>query len=315
MEQQTDVRHIPGGAGKRAKVTMLSVSRWPTKEELINMMALVGTTAEGVIYCARKFKELVAANAKEMGEAGEQALHSVEEYCRTTLYKLGFFGDDNELPDSVMGKPMGVHKSQWDGGDVHSMFDNLQESLAKEAFDKLKQAGVPKDLRLDMMLAETIKRGYSAEETVSLEDDKENQERSDALKHDEKKAFKIDAKMLDALDRIFNAWLAEHGIMTKGGKLYEQQNGTIITENGQMKLADKQRVRDLIQDPVNGLAQKFKQQGYQLTVVDHKPTAVTSRAAVGDEAAKKELVEEAEKRGEKTPGMTDDEGVSPSSSA
>lgn len=312
MKRKAEERHIPGGVRKRAKVTMPSVSRWPTKEELINMMAIVGTTAEGAIYCAQKFRELVAANAKEMADAGEQALHSIEEYCRTTLYKHGYFGDDNDVPDSVQGKPMDVHKNQWDGGDVHSMFDNLQESLAKEAFDKLKQAGMPRDIRLDTMLAETIKRGYSVEED---QENLKNQQQQDASQKDEKKPFKIDAKILDSLDKIFNAWLAEHGIMTKGGKLYDQKNGTIITENGQMKLADKQRVRDLMQDPNNGLAQKFKQQGYQLTVVDHKPTAVTSRAAVGDEAAKKELVEEAEKRGEKTPGMTDDEGVSPSSSA
>lgn len=65
---------------------------------------------------------------------------------------------------------------------------------------------------------------------------------------------KLDSKATNALDKLFNAWLALNDIVSKGGSLYQADNkGHILADaQGKEKLVDPVSFKSLIDDPARG---------------------------------------------------------------
>ncbi len=79
----------------------------------------------------------------------------------------------------------------------------------------------------------------------------------------------IDQETTDALDKVFNAWLALNSILSHEGKLYKSDpTGQIIRDaNGSLLTVNPEQFKLLMQDPVIGLQAYAAKQGLHL-----KPT-------------------------------------------
>lgn len=82
-------------------------------------------------------------------------------------------------------------------------------------------------------------------------------------------AEKLDPKKIDALDKLFNAWLALNGVISKGGALYKADNtGQILqTPHGQPIKVDPIQFKTLINDPVHGFQAFVAKKGIKITTV------------------------------------------------
>lgn len=76
----------------------------------------------------------------------------------------------------------------------------------------------------------------------------------------------IDDQTTDALDKIFNAWLAFHSILSQDGKLYKSDSKGQIMRNAQGALLsiNPQEFKLLMLDPEQGLQAYAAKQGIHL---------------------------------------------------
>lgn len=124
----------------------------------------------------------------------------------------------------------------WSGKEpkVGSKFQNYQEGIAQQSAELF--AG--QEIRFDYALSDEAEllRGYSRGNEV------------------------LDEVTAKTLDKLFNAWLAEKGMITKNGTIYEaDKNGQIIQEKGQNKKADAEKIRELIIDKQNGFSEYVRE--------------------------------------------------------
>ncbi|RUR12449.1 hypothetical protein [Legionella sp. km772] len=76
----------------------------------------------------------------------------------------------------------------------------------------------------------------------------------------------IDDKTTDALDKIFNAWLAFHNILSQDGRLYKSDSKGQIMRNAQggSITINAQEFKLLMLDPEKGLQAYAAKQGIRL---------------------------------------------------
>jgi len=76
----------------------------------------------------------------------------------------------------------------------------------------------------------------------------------------------IDEQTTDALDKIFNAWLAFHSILSHDGKLYQSDSkGQIMRDaNGNLLTVNPEQFKLLMQHPEDGLQAYAAKQGIRL---------------------------------------------------
>ena len=153
----------------------------------------------------------------------------------------------------------------WSGLSPDTSIINIQESLAKEAEAILRDSAP--DIRLDYAMDDEshILRGYSSG------------------------GKPLDKEKLDAMDKQFNLWLVQNGMMCKDGVIYE------CTDAGEMK---KDKNKPVVVAP-ESFAQKLKdpQKGYatflnnrnvvsQLDIQEKKyPSSEKTAAGPGTEGA------------------------------
>lgn len=80
---------------------------------------------------------------------------------------------------------------------------------------------------------------------------------------------KLDPKTVEALDKLFNAWLALNGIISKGGALYQAdpKGQILLNRQGQQIKADPQQFKTLINDPINGFQAFVAKKGIHIKTV------------------------------------------------
>lgn len=64
----------------------------------------------------------------------------------------------------------------------------------------------------------------------------------------------LDPEMTAALDKLFNAWLALNGLLSKGGVLYraDDQGEILLASDGRQVIVDPNFFEALINDPEKG---------------------------------------------------------------
>ena len=138
----------------------------------------------------------------------------------------------------------------WSGQNpvVKSSFQVYQSKLATESVEKLSHQNIHFDFALSDD-AEII-RAYT-------------DDNGQAVSNDESQT----------LDSLFNAWLAEHGYLTKEGVICEANaDGSVKKENNQNKKADAERVRELITDSKEGFTKyvESKSDSLKIEAVKHE---------------------------------------------
>ena len=80
---------------------------------------------------------------------------------------------------------------------------------------------------------------------------------------------KLDPKTIDALDKLFNAWLALNGIVSKGGALYKADTKGAILLNPQKQpiKVDPQLFKTLMDDPTQGFEAFVAKKGIHIKTV------------------------------------------------
>ncbi len=145
--------------------------------------------------------------------------------------------------DSLRGNP-----HDGDPACFRTPFQNLQIKLAKEAQEKITNQ-ILDQMKMDYALSNTTEflRGYSVG------------------------GKPLDPQLLDSCDKLFNAWLAEHGLLSKQGQIYEvMDNGEIKTDDkGEPIKADATKVRALLKDPVNSFEAYLGQRAVKLSSQEH----------------------------------------------
>lgn len=129
----------------------------------------------------------------------------------------------------------------WKGDTPSNGFSNMHERLANDAVAVLGEAGVD-SVNMDMAfndLSEML-RGYKSE------------------------GKPLNPKLQEALDKLFNAWLAKDNIVTKNSTLYEcNSDGTIKKDaNGHEVRANTEKIKEKIE----GLIAFIRDKGVQTTV-------------------------------------------------
>ncbi len=76
-----------------------------------------------------------------------------------------------------------------------------------------------------------------------------------------------DAVVVESLDKLFNAWLADHNIVSKASTLYESnEKGEIKQDANGEVTANAERIKKLMNDPANGITHYAKEKGLELKV-------------------------------------------------
>lgn len=153
----------------------------------------------------------------------KEVIEKVEEYARLVSFKL--------LSGSHLwlGQP-----------NESSDFINMQKNIAEEAAHKAIDL-INGNLRLDIAInnVSQLLRGYSVDGKA------------------------LDANVVDSLDKLFNAWLSEKGVISKGSTLYEATEHGEIKKDSQGKeiKADAERIKSLLNDKDEGFAQFLDKKG------------------------------------------------------
>lgn len=164
--------------------------------------------------------------------------------CQPVLEKVSEFVDNVCLSDT--------RKNSWSAGssnEVLTDFQNLQQKLAETSMQQVLEQ-VEDGLQLDIAISDLTQllRGYSSE------------------------GVPLNNELLIALDRLFNAWLAEKGMISKGSVIYQcDENGEIKkSSTGEPLTVQADRIRQLIEDETQGFGTYMLEKGKPVTVVQHQ---------------------------------------------
>jgi hypothetical protein len=81
----------------------------------------------------------------------------------------------------------------------------------------------------------------------------------------------VDPKIVDALDKLFNSWLAKNNIISRDGHLYySDERGNILndTDNSPLKV-DPDKFRELMADPHQGYQAYLSSKGVRIKIAMH----------------------------------------------
>lgn len=157
---------------------------------------------------------------------------------------------------------MGNYGDTWSGKRPSTPFENYQEDLAAKAAKALGETQVNVVFDYAISNASQFLRAYSSNGNALPED------------------------TVAAMDKLFNAWLAENNMISKGGVIYEAtEDGQIKTDaNGNPVRADAQALREKIRSNAGGF-QQYLEKNHAPVKVDIQqqpyPEQPTVREEVG----------------------------------
>ncbi|KTD70919.1 hypothetical protein [Legionella tucsonensis] len=204
----------------------------PPREDILKTMQTGETTPEGAQYIRERVHQIVE-NSKwinrnpEAIATGKEVLKVVDEYAKFVEYK---FSQDSQI---------------WKGQDPKPALVLMQSRIAEEAIDALSKKNFP-SIRFDFAISEEghFVRGYASTE---------------------KEAPPLEVGTIDALDRLFNAWLAnEHRVVTKEGNFYKNNPG-----GNQIKLTAEE-VEALMADSAKEFKEYLKKSGVESELVSRQ---------------------------------------------
>lgn len=242
--------------------------RLPLKEELLAAMKVAETNIEAADYLVDRFKQILTS--AKLLDKSKDILEKVVDYKKYVYFKLV----SNAQPWSGQsGEP--------------TDFKNMQDNIADDAATKLKSAidggELSGDIKLDIAINDMAQllRGYSADGKA------------------------LDSKLVDLLDKLFNSWLAENEVVSKGSTLHEcDANGDIKEQDQAQKIKTVEKIKELISNNQEGFGKYLKDKGIPITIQQHKYPEARS------EAEKEQAVKDAIAAGEDIKeGMADEEGV------
>lgn len=182
-------------------------------------------------------------------EAAQYFLAGYEE-CVKAAKKSGeevvqkILGTIRGFVEFVVGKSAGDY---WSGKEPPTAFQKYQQTLAANATQALGE----KHIILDFSVSDQseLMRGYSTDDGT------------------------LDEKGTDAMDKLFNAWLTENHMISKGGVIYEgTKNGEVKQDNdGNPVRANPDLLREKVGDDKHGFEQYVSKNGKstQVTTTQH----------------------------------------------
>lgn len=198
----------------------------PSKESLLDAMAVAQTSVEAAQYLAQRVREKFT-DARVLDKYQDIML-KVEEFAQYTAFRL------NSTAQPWAGEQAQV-----------SDFKNMQQNFAKDAVnDVLGYTADGQDVQFAIAISDDSRflRGYSV--------DGETMEKAE----------------VSSFDKLFNAWLAEHNMISKDSTLFmADDNGSLIKDKaGNPIKADPQQFQQLI-DSNQGYSSYLAQKGIAIT--------------------------------------------------
>lgn len=256
-----------------ASVLPITVTALPDKEALLKCFQSV-TLPEVADYMTVKLEKILKQSGKEIYNNAQPLLKKFEEFALNVHLER----------DSKV--------DYWSGNTEHvrTDFENLQHNLSEVAIQTIESSDTGL-IKMDFAINDdsNLLRGYSSfgeidasllnavnailsAEEGSLEE-KANQ-LYELLKDTEgnaKAAVPLEAAQIDAMDKLFNAWLAEKNLLSKDSVIYEvTKKGEIRQDaNGNPIKANAERVRAMINDPKNGFYKTLQAKGVQIITQQH----------------------------------------------
>lgn len=137
----------------------------------------------------------------------------------------------------------------WTGqGTVPTDFQNYQRNTVKDSVDALVST-LQTQTHMDYAINDSCEfiRGYSTQGAA------------------------LSVEQANQMDKVYNAWLAEHQLLTKDSVIYEgtAEGSFRQTAKGELMRADATKVRELLNDPVRGFESYAKAQGINLETQGH----------------------------------------------
>jgi len=205
----------------------------PQKDEILSAMKVAETSVEGAEYLFSRFKKILT-EAKILDKS-QDMLEVVKNFVDFVRFKLT------------------AREQPWAGQIVKTTdFKNMQENIGYDAAKKLESLlneRQQQDIKLDIAISDSAQllRGYSAA------------------------GKPLDAKTLEFFDKLFNAWLADKGIVSKDSILYEaNEYGEIKTDlQGQQIRAQTDEIKQLISDKEVGFEKYLENKGIEISSQQH----------------------------------------------
>ena len=187
-------------------------------------------------------------NAMKVAETSTEAADYLVVRFTDILTKAKMLAESQDIIAKVQDYAKYVHfkllsnAQPWSGESVPSSdFKNMQENLAKD-LDKNLQS-IEGSLQLDIAINDQgqLLRGYSADHQT------------------------CDFGQVDALDKLFNAWLAKNDVVSKGSMLHAcDAEGEIVKQDGLEKTAEK--IKNLIHDKKDGFGAYLEAKGKPIVI-------------------------------------------------
>ncbi|WP_454782078.1 hypothetical protein [Legionella sp. WA2022007384] len=207
------------------------------REDLLKAMQLAGTSVELAQYLRQQVHDIVDNSrafkkSPEKMQVAQQILKAVDEFTQLVEYK---FSEEE--------------KKIWAGIPPSSKFENIHRGITQEAVELLEKKGYP-GIRFDFAVKQAgDDKGHFVRGYASIE----------------KGAPPLDEETVDALDRLFNAWLAnEHQVLTENGFFFKTD-------------AEGNKTRQLTADEVEAIMADSAQGFKDYLQSNHAETPLVSR--------------------------------------
>jgi hypothetical protein len=197
----------------------------PSTDDIKQSMEVAASSPEAAEYLVKQVTALIG-NSKVVNKSPE-----LKAKAQKVIDAVQRFADFVTFKHASNAQP-------WSGQTPPaSDFSNMQESIAR---DIVKQLGGLTSARIDYAINKEghFVRGYTSEGKL------------------------LDTEATGKMDKLFNAWLASHGITLKGGFLYK---ASAATQDESSKIS-ADTIAQLIADPVDGVVNYMDKKGVEITL-------------------------------------------------
>ena len=118
----------------------------------------------------------------------------------------------------------------WEGRSFGSDFELIQKQEAMSALKTLKDESMPVECIIAISAESEILRSYASNGKA------------------------MDDTKVAALDKLLNAYLSQHHMLTKDGVIYQEENGEIKSNKGRPERANAAEIKKILLDKTNGLS-------------------------------------------------------------
>lgn len=122
----------------------------------------------------------------------------------------------------------------WEGRSFGSDFELIQKQEAMSALKTLKDESMPVECLIAISAESEILRSYASNGNA------------------------MDEAKVAALDKLLNAYLSQHHMLTKDGVIYQEENGDIKSNNGQPERANVAEIKKILLDTKNAFSSYVK---------------------------------------------------------